>query len=156
VTLKWKTKGKGTDAVIELAGDIEAGADQDLRGILGAVKAAHVDLDCANIGSINSVGVRDFLNFVAELGKRAEPRFHNCPSNFVDFIFLMSFAKLAGKVQSAQVDYHCTSCGTATAITLSRLEMKVLVKFPTQKCRKCGQPVDADADLERYHLIAKD
>lgn len=73
-----------------LKGDLVAGIESELEKLSKSIKGGHVVFDCENVGTINSLGIRAWKNFLDKVATKATIEFQRCSLDFVDAANLVS------------------------------------------------------------------
>lgn len=110
-----------------------------------------VHVDMSGVDRINSLGVRQWLNFVADL-ERAGSRLglHRCPPVVVGQLNMISnFAGTRGVVFSVLAPFACSHCGheILQPVDLNQAQVSIAA---TRPCDKCSRAMDFDDVLEIY------
>ena len=89
----------------------EGSIDEDVQfpQIDAALKSMKIDL--GKISSINSVGIREWLDWIKPLSERLSIVLENCPKSMVlQFNMVEGFLPAKATVTSFQVPYFCDKC----------------------------------------------
>ena len=142
-----------------LAGRIDEFAD--FAPFLSA--APPLKLNLAKVTSINSIGVRKFLEFIM---KWAPKKFelYDCPADFISNVNvipqMLGHPSDPSNIKSFYVPYECGQCKALE----TRLLQPKQVKFgpagepilPPTKCTKCSEPLVFDAaDADFFAFLEK-
>jgi hypothetical protein len=148
-SLTWSIDEKDGSARVTLSGELTE--NSNLAALLEKCPAKVV-FDLAGIQRINSPGVREWINFVNALDKRAATYSHErCSVPFVNQLNMISNFRGKGDVKSIFAPYFCTDC--------SREEARLIEAGPnageqlraTLTCPHCGGSMEFD-DLPDAYL----
>jgi hypothetical protein len=145
--LTWSTNGDR----ITLVGRIDENAD--LGALAAAVPPEGATLDLGGLTRINSIGVREWMDFVAGLAPR-KIRLERCAPVFVEQ--LNAIANFTGGAELASVlaSFECENDGEVTnlEVTLEDARKQNLPAPPT--CKQCGATmIPAAEDAQYYRFL---
>ena len=138
---------------------VERGGVYHLSGVLNEyadlsplLKAAEpLRLNMSQVSRLNSIGIRNFLKFLADWGPKGFV-YEQAPSEFIDQINMIPALlglKHHGTVKSLFVPYECAKCEHEEDV-LSDLADYTAVKTggepPKRKCPKCGHEMTVLTD----------
>jgi hypothetical protein len=163
VALSWRIKERSGHTLVEFFGEIDENADfAELRRRLHGDLVFHL----AEVRRINSCGVREWVNFVRELGTPGgdvtELVFTHCSPAIVTQLNMIYNFRGQAKVRSFLAPYVCQGC--------DREEDKLLDvqshfagsapararRPPEFTCEKCGGAMEFDDLPERYLSFLSD
>jgi hypothetical protein len=173
VALSWRIKERPGQTHVELFGEIDENADfAELRRRLKGVVVFHL----AEVRRINSCGVREWVNFVRELGQsRADPDdpddqesrvtelvlTHCSPAIVTQLNMIYNFRGQA-KVRSFLAPYVCRACDHEEDVLLD-VETHFAGAGPVRSrrppeltCEKCSGKLELDDLPERYFSFLSD
>jgi anti-anti-sigma regulatory factor len=104
-------KRSGKSTTVALRGAIDEAAAPPLLQILPKIVVVDVIFDCAEVGTINSLGFRHWLQFLRGLAERSTFRFLNCPPAYIDYAGMLQETAFAERIVSVLVPFRCKSCG---------------------------------------------
>jgi hypothetical protein len=140
------------DGVLHLAGRIDENAD--LAALESQIPAEGTHADLSELTRINSIGVREWMDFVAALGKRPLV-LERCAPVFVDQ--LNAIANFAGetKVASVMAAFECEDDGNVQLVE-ARIDDLQAGKLPTApRCEKCNGETVPTQESELYYRFLK-
>jgi hypothetical protein len=112
-----KIEKAGTNFKVNVSGVIDEDVDFSAYSLEGAAK---VEMQLANIKSINSCGIREWIKWISS-AKGAEISYFECPKIIVDQInMVQGFLPAGAKVMSFYVPYYNDGAGS---------EKNILFKF---------------------------
>jgi len=104
-----KMEKAGTEFKVNVKGTIDEDVDFAPHSLAGATA---VDFYLADLKSINSCGIRDWIKWISTSGS-AQVRYHECPKIIVDqFNMVQGFLPATGKVMSFYVPFYSDGSGT--------------------------------------------
>ncbi len=137
-----------------------AGSIDESASFAPLVGSGVKDIDWQGVTSINSYGVRAFLDFAATWSQ-GQMRFHRCPAVLVDaFVLvpaLLGPEASTAEIVSLEVPYDCVKCDVDFPVLLDRDELEIQgarLNFPAQTCSICGSPAEASEDAQNYIDLA--
>jgi hypothetical protein len=113
-------------------------------------------LDLKDIKTINSVGIREWLNWIKPLSDKYEIVLENCPKAMVfQFNMVEGFLPPKAKVTSFFVPFYCESCDREDNVLftvgkeVSGSNGAVKIDFDLQKANLCGkgEPCEVEMDV---------
>ena len=146
------TEATQADAALALAGAIDETAQ--LNGLLARARGGRLALDLAGVTFINSLGVRDWIRFLAaaqaagiavELRRVSEPLVHQ--------LNMIIAARGAAQVTSFYAPYACDACGREESLLLdatAQRERLLRLEPPPMACPECATPMAFNDFPERY------
>jgi len=144
--------------LIGYEGPIDAEAEVHLSQLLPKL-GPHVVFNFRNTASVNSCGVRSWINFMRELQKT--PRqivFQECTSDIVLQINMIPSFKGSAAIQSVYGDYVCDACGFEDKVLFEAgktLPASADVELPSKPCPDCGAEMElAEIEEEYFAFLA--
>lgn len=107
--LTYRIESKGDWDIIHFTGDINEDAEVTLAGIREKISAQCV-LNLKEVKSINSCGVRAWINFIREAEKNRKLIFEECTPEVVSQINMIPNFKGTAHIKSVYASYTCESC----------------------------------------------
>jgi hypothetical protein len=104
-------KKAGKSVTVTLKGTIDEASGKTLLDILPKLLDADLIFDCAAVGAINSVGFRQWIQFLRSLEGKSSFEFQNCPMSYVEYAGLLAETAYASRITSVLVPFRCLSCG---------------------------------------------
>jgi anti-anti-sigma regulatory factor len=127
-------------------GDLDAGITE---GVLA--------IDLAGVTYINSLGVRDWVNFLRALAKRdVQLTLENCAEVMVLQMNMIVDARGTATVTSFYAPFACDACGWegAKLVTTDEVQPTVAIgRSPETECPDCGQQARFADFVDRYFLF---
>lgn len=104
---------QGGSFKVKVAGNIDEDVDFNAHSLAGA---QNVELQLANIKSINSCGIREWIKWINTAGP-AQVKYVECPKIIVDQInMVQGFLPVQGEVESFFVPFYSEGSGSEKAI----------------------------------------
>jgi hypothetical protein len=148
--LKLSVKKDGKNTVVDLEGQIDEtfSLEQELPDPEGPL-----DLYCAKINRINSIGVKKWILYLQGIMKKTEIRFFELSPAVVEQFNLISNFGANGTVMSLALPYECKSCQNLFCVVKLRSELvQTQGKLSTEKCPKCGNLTAEFDDIPEEYL----
>lgn len=132
--------------------------DEDAKfPAVDADRLKSIDIDLHEVKAINSVGIREWLNWIKPLAEKVEITLMRCPKALVfQFNMVDGFLPAKTKVESFYVPFFCEKCdkednvllqvGKEVAITPGT--GKVDFRFKSQETVVCEKGTPADCEME--------
>lgn len=144
--------GDATERRLAVAGRLDETAQ--LVAQVPAWAARTVVIDGRAITAINSIGIREWMHFVAALAAAGAAVVHEaCAEPLVEQMCFIPAVRGGGEVRSFHAPYACGACGheASVLIDVARHRAGLLrLEAPPAACDACGAPM-ALADVpERY------
>ncbi len=144
---------KGDTTLAGLAGEITE--DSDFGPLLEAAGTTLV-LDLAEIKRINSTGVREWINFVSNLGKNGRKLvLERCSMPIVQQLNMISNFRGNGTIKSIYAPYYCAACDKPHA-ELVDLAAPIPDFDAPLACPDCGADMEFDDLADSYLSFHKD
>lgn len=158
MTIAIAVQTQGDHDILEYSGPINAEAEVYLTQILSKI-SQKVKIDLSGVSSVNSCGVRSWINFMRELeAKGHEITFEKCAAEVVmQFNMIPSF-KGPAKVNSLFGNYVCDNCGAEREILFE--SGKNLPASPDDEleeviCASCSHVMELDELEEEFFAFLK-
>jgi hypothetical protein len=148
--------GDAAERRLALAGRLDETVT--LVGHVGGWGAQVVVLETQGIKAINSLGIREWMHFVAGLhGKGARLVHEKCSEVLVEQMCFIPAVRGGGEVRSFHAPYLCAGCGSESSELLYVEEHRaalLAMTAPTMPCPRCGAAPMELADLpERVFMF---
>jgi ABC-type transporter Mla MlaB component len=109
-------------------------------------------VDLHEVSSINSVGVRTWLKWIAKIPKDKQLVFFNVPKILVDQCnMIRGFIPVWAKIESFEVPYYCPSCEAVTKKMIinqsTEYHLFVVKSIP---CGQCQKDTELDVVAESF------
>jgi anti-anti-sigma regulatory factor len=134
-------------------------------GLLELGDAKVIIMDLEQVTSLNSMGLRNWLNWIKTVKSRMQFNFRNCPRAVVDQMnILHGFLPMGAVIESFFVPYSCASCSHEENYLATRgkdyMEGTVDVKAGTilpekRPCPVCSASMEWDVLPEQYFSFLK-
>jgi len=150
---KFESSTSGGRKVVMLKGVIDEDTDFENIKKLGSPLV----FNFKNVTSINSCGIRTWVNFLKELGK-AEISYEECPPLIVRQLNMVPSFQGPAKVLSVFVPYVCDNCETEKLVAVSAEKFAGgAPSVPeTMTCDACKKgEMELDGQREQYFAFAK-
>lgn len=151
--LSYRIDEQAGSTVVTFSGEVDENADfGELTQRLAA--ESRLVFELGEVRRINSCGVREWVNFVRELGSRgaADVSFVACSPAIVTQLNMIYNFRGPAKVRSFLAPYVCSACDHETEKLL-----EVATHFPGRTrlppdfvCERCSAPLEFDDLPERY------
>ncbi len=146
------TPQNGSETVA-LAGQINEDAEVTLAELKD--KISH---DCTfnmkEVTSINSCGVRAWINFIRDVEKSKKVIFEECPPEIVSQINMIPNFKGKSKVKSVYASYACEKCGSHKMEMFTdgvNMPKSLDEKLPEVKCTKCSNKKEMEELEDEFY-----
>ena len=143
--------------IISFTGAIDENADFTS---FKPVDTQHLILDLKEVNLLNSVGLRNWINWIRTLPNLEVIEMRNCTVAVINQVSVLEgFVPLNGVIHSFEVPYLCDSCETEIAFWAKRgtdyqertADKDEWNKIPTQmECPKCGKTSEMDVIAAKY------
>jgi anti-anti-sigma regulatory factor len=148
--LNWTVSHGPNETRVAFSGDIRE--DTEFDALLQAIAAPRVVLDLAEVRSINSLGVREWLKFVAALERKTSAfELVNCSVAVVQQLNSTANFRGAGRVRSIFAPYFCAQCDADRALHIE-LDGASDVRDDNPPCPKCRAPMEPSGLTVLLHL----
>jgi hypothetical protein len=132
---------------LELCGRLDESTE--LLNQVPAWFARRMTLDTGGLVAINSIGIREWMHFLAELSRRGAEIVHErCSEPLIEQMSFIPAARGGGDVRSFHATYLCPACNQDSSMLLSVDEHRATLirgEAPTLPCPNCpGTMVIAD------------
>ncbi len=140
---------------IALVGRIDENAD--LNALAQEIPGEGATIDLSGLTRINSIGVREWMDFVTSLTPRPL-RLERCAPVFVDQLNAIANFRGHAEVRSVLASFECMSCGTQSSV-----DVVIRRAFPTgdtrhfigPACEQCGRPMELDDDPQHFFQFVR-
>jgi len=137
---------------IHLTGRIDENAD--LEEVAAEVSIEGAVIDLGGITRINSIGVREWMDFVASLGER-KLRLERCATVFVEQ--LNAIANFAGgaEIVSVLTAFECEADGDAMNVEVEVADARAGKLPVSPRCQRCGAEMVPAQENELYYRFLR-
>ncbi|MFC1585639.1 hypothetical protein ACFL5V_08845 [Fibrobacterota bacterium] len=130
-----------------------------MENILHQGLKPQVIIDLKNVSRINSTGTQDFIKGIREISHGRKIMLSGCSMAMVQQFNMIDNMTQGCRILSFYAPYYCNSCDAVFQMEIDvEKEEQALNNFqaPSQKCRKCGEPLEFD-DIETkyFHFLQK-
>lgn len=140
---------KGDTKVVMLTGVIDEDTDFTPLSKMGE----SLTINFKGVDSINSLGVRAWVNFLKSMGDK-EIIFEECPPIIVRQMNMIPSFTRGATVQSVYVPYVCDSCDTESLVLVESSEFSNVAETAT--CEHCNKgEMEFDGTPEQYFAFSK-
>jgi hypothetical protein len=146
--LTWKRDGDR----LSLIGRIDENAD--LGALTHEIPIEGVTMDLAGLTRINSIGVREWMDFLSALGPR-RLRLERCAPIFVEQ--LNAIANFAGtaEIVSVMATFECEADGSATDVEVPTSDARA-GRWPlSPRCQRCSAEMVPAQDADLYYRFLR-
>jgi anti-anti-sigma regulatory factor len=145
-------------ALVAIRGHINEESDPKFRMVEEQLRPlAEITFDFEGVGSVDSLGVRSWVQFLRSLKPEQRPiRFINCSADIIAQINMIPSFSEKAKIESFFIDYICPSCeGTLKA--LAQTSAIAIGKHPEPpNCPHCKQSPMETEELEDEYFAFLD
>jgi anti-anti-sigma regulatory factor len=140
----------GDTSVVKLAGFLDE--NNNLKKLVAKIPAGTAEIDLGGVERINSVGIRDWVNWLAALESNGTRTvLVACSPAIVAQINLVKNFTGNGAVKSFQVPFHCRECDEEKIVLVETADMSEPgAEPPSCPCPACGRAMDIDEMPESY------
>jgi len=131
---------------VNFVGDINEDAEVHLNGITDSL-GPKVTFNLRGVSSVNSCGVRAWINFMREVEKDRDVIFEECTPEIVSQINMIPSFKASAKIKSVYAGYACDSCDNQQWKLFEEgrnLPASADSEIEELKCPKCGEVMEMD------------
>lgn len=128
--------------VVKLNGDIVEGS-KDILSQLSNTAGKHCIFDFRNISSINTCGIAEWIEFMAEFGKERDVLYDACSSNIIMLINMVPAFKGKAEVRSLFRTYFCDECSKTIEVPVVKDQ-----NLPTAAALKSNPQLDDEINWQ--------
>lgn len=152
MSLKISTEQRGPDLFFQFAGAMD---ERTGLPALPEPLPARLIVDLSGVNLINSLGCRNWVNWVKPFEKGGRLELEKCPPPVVNQAnILVGFLPPFAEVTSFFVPYFCEPCEHEEFVLVQAGKDygpgQKLSMSPTRSCPKCGEVTELDVMPERY------
>jgi hypothetical protein len=140
----FKTEDRGGVCHITMTGGFDSTAGVMLIRLYD-LKAAKAVINLKGIKTINSSGVRGWINFLQTFQQTCAVTLVECSAPIVSHMLMMPSFKSAAKIDSLYVDFFCPKCEAESASLLTRAQA-ANKQISEPRCTKCSLPMTSEED----------
>ena len=162
-SLKTEQKNENGSLVLSLTGAI----DEDTEfAAVDTSSASAIIVDLNGVKSINSVGIREWLNWIRPLAEQKPLTLRNCPKSIVFQLNMVEgFLPKGGKVASFYVPYYCEKCdkesnilfnlGKEVSVDAGQVKVNFAISGSATGCAETPCQMEMDAAEAKYFQFLK-
>ncbi len=149
--LNYRFENKADTEVVYFSGDV----NEDAEVTLGELKdklTGKMIFNLKNLGSINSCGVRAWVNFMRNAAK-SKISFEDCPPEVISQINMIPNFKAHAEISSLYGAYVCESCGHHKLHLFKKgenLPASLDAPLPGVTCDKCSKMMEMEELEEEF------
>ena len=149
-----KLRWERVDAdVVRVSGDIDENAD--FSALVGELSSGRpVKLNLREVQRINSVGVREWVDFIRAASSAADVTLEECSAAIVTQLNMIANFCGEAKVASIMAPFVCDSCGHEDAICVVVSDVRAVPELASRPCPKCSDSMELDDIPENYFGFA--
>ncbi|MBC7662122.1 MAG: hypothetical protein H7249_20695 [Chitinophagaceae bacterium] len=132
-----------------IAGDVDENFRQKE---IPRLRTPELHLHLKDVGNFNSVGIREWIQLIADLSQHSKLSFHECSVSSIDQINMVPHSLGGGTVESFYAPYYC-ECGQETVKLINVHDHEQELRrneAPHFLCEHCGKSLEFDALEETY------
>jgi len=148
--LRATVESEGDTSVVKLVGFLDE--ENKLKRLVEKIPAGTAMIDLAGVERINSLGIRDWVNWMAALeANGTRPVLVSCSPAIVAQINLVNNFTGSGVVKSFYVPYFCPECDEEKVLLVEASDMGPPPhEPPTCRCDECDLVMDFDDMPDSY------
>jgi hypothetical protein len=150
--LKFQVESKADQDLIRFLGHINEDAEVVLAELLSQISREAI-FNFKGIESINSCGVRAWINFLREAEKKALFSFEECTADIVSQINMIPNFRSKSKIHSVYAAYVCEACGDRHSVLFSEgvnLPRSLNDSIEKISCPKCSETMEMEELEEEF------
>lgn len=134
-----------------MSGSIDEFSHEGFKPMLG-IESGKVLIDLEGVTSINSMGVRVWLNFMKNFRLTHEITLLKCPVDLVMQINMIPAFLGMGQVETFYAPYFCESCNRSYQKLFSTEVIKkdMGLSLERQSCPQCKSPNECGESVDEY------
>lgn len=145
--LTYEIKTKSNQDTLFLNGSLDEDSEVILPTLIKKLARKICVINFRGIETVNSCGVRAWINFLRELESSTKVFFEECPPEVVSQINMIPSFQGDAKINSVLANYACEKCDHHKLVRFKGGEN--MPKMPTsplevQKCEKCGEEMEME------------
>ena len=147
-TLSWTIDEKDGDISVCLTGELTE--NSTLRDLLAGLRGG-VRFDLAGVSRINSPGVREWISFITEAGKKTDRMaLERCSIPFVNQLNMISNFRGPARIASFYAPYYCATCAKDDRRLVDlTTDVRAQIEAPLP-CPTCREPMEFDDVIDAY------
>jgi anti-anti-sigma regulatory factor len=143
----------GSADVLSLQGVLDEDFSLDL-GELNRRIGKQCVFNFRGVESINSCGVRTWINFLRDFEVDRDIIFQECSPEIVDQIDMIPSFKGSASIDSAYANYLCNSCGFEKSVLFTKDQMNnAQDSLESVSCDKCSNQMEIESFAEDFISI---
>ncbi|MFK7872117.1 MAG: hypothetical protein AB8C84_02955 [Oligoflexales bacterium] len=136
-----------------LSGDINEDSEMALGQLKEQLPAKSCTFNFKSVSSINSCGVRAWINFLREAESGRSVTFEECTPEVVSQINMIPNFKGQAKIHSVYAGYFCDSCENHSLQLFqdgTNLPKDMNIDLPDVPCSNCGEVMEMEELEEEF------
>ncbi len=140
--------------LVTLKGAMDETAGKSLSALHDHAKK-HVIFDFLQVEYVNSLGIRNWINFIRHFQEGRQILYRECSPDIVMQMNMMPSFQGGGKIESFYASYECQSCGNdgrlrfETKLDRERLEQAL----DECLCESCQKSVEIEEDKDSFLIF---
>ena len=149
--LKISIQKEASQDIVFFEGPIDENCGEALNGLHGQV-GNKVVLNFRKLEYVNSLGIRNWINFLINFEEGRDVTFDDCPSDVIMQINMVPKFVGSCKVKSFFGNFSCESCGHEMEVNFSADESQddLIEKSSNIQCEKCQAIMEFEEDADSY------
>lgn len=145
------TKTENNAKMIALSGPINEDAELTLKSILAEIAdATAVTFNFLESTSVNSLGVRAWVQFLRSASEGRAVTFENCTPDIISQINMIPSFLGKSKVKSFFTNYTCESCNKTEKVHIVTSSLKPKQMPEKAKCPSCAKEMETEELEDEY------
>ncbi len=145
------TQTENNSKMVDLSGPINEDAELTLKGILDELTdSAKVTFNFTESTSINSLGVRAWVQFLRSASEGRTVSFENCTPDIISQINLIPSFLGKSTVTSFFTNYICEDCNRTEKIHILTDAIQPKQMPDKAKCPSCGKEMETEELEDEY------
>jgi hypothetical protein len=151
MSLTFSIDEKTSPPVIILAGPVDESATNTLISLKNLPNGPYI-FNLIGLSGINSIGVRNWLNFMKEFQIQHEVRFSNCTVEFIRQVNMIPPFIGKGKIESFFAQFYCETCEDSFDVLFySTTPLDDLnSSLSSQRCKTCSSISECVESPDEY------
>ena len=136
---------------IQLIGAMNEDAELALQHIASDIKEVTKTLfNFAQTTSVNSLGVRAWVQFLRGIGEGREITFEECSPDVIMQINMIPNFQSKATILSFFTNYVCEQCNATQKTLIDRRQLPAKTMPPKQKCQACSEEMETEELEDEY------
>lgn len=150
-----KLSGSEPEALlVTLRGPIDETAGKSLS-TLHDLSPNQVIFDFCQVEYVNSLGIRNWINFIRHFQEGRQIVYRECPPDIVMQMNMMPSFQGGGRIESFYASYECPKCGYDGRLRFETTQSKdeLLTSLDKLHCERCQSPVEIEEDKDSFLIF---